>query len=81
LKTCPFCPKHELLWSHFLECTYVSSYLTAEFLEEHLLLRYVTQRRWRDVFSFVGNVIVVWCDLLSTCALDVDVVWSLMYLP
>jgi hypothetical protein len=50
-------------------------------LNEHLLLRYVAQRRWRDVFSFVGNVIAVWCDLLSTCALNVDIVWSLMYLP
>ncbi len=81
LKTCPYCPKHELLWLHFFECECVFPYLAAEFLSTQLLFRYVEQRRWRDVFSLIGNVIVVWCELLSTCALDVDIVWSLVYLP
>jgi hypothetical protein len=29
----------------------------------------------------VGNVVGIWCDHLSTCALDVDTVWSLSHLP
>jgi hypothetical protein len=69
------------LWNHFLECEGVLPYLSVEFLNMDLMLRYVRQQRWRDVFSFVGNVIAVWCDLLSTCALDIDLVWSLANLP
>jgi hypothetical protein len=81
LKTCPFCPRHELLWRHFLECDAISPFLASEFLCTDLLLRYVHQNRWRDVFAFVGNVVGIWCDHLSTCALDVDTVWSLSHLP
>jgi hypothetical protein len=81
LKTCPYCPKHELLWVHFFECECVLPYLASEFLSKQLLFRYVDQRRWRDVFSLIGNVILIWCDLLSTCSLDVDTVWSLAYIP
>jgi hypothetical protein len=81
LKTCPYCPRFELLWNHFLECECVSPYMSAEFLNFDLLLRYVRLRKWRDVFTFVGSVIGVWCDLLSTCALDIDVVWALAHLP
>ncbi len=77
LKTCPFCPRFELIWSHFLECECVLPFLAAEFLGKELLLRYVLSNRWRDAFAMIGEVILIWCDLLSTCALDVDIVQSL----
>jgi hypothetical protein len=81
LKTCPFCPRFELMWSHFLECECVLPLLSAEFLGKELLLRYARANRWRDVFSMIGEVTLIWCDLLSTCALDIDTVQSLAYLP
>jgi hypothetical protein len=81
LKTCPYCPRYQLLWNHFFECECVMPYLAAEFISKELLLRYAHQGRWRDVFSVIGSVIGVWCDLLSTCALDVDIVWALANLP
>jgi hypothetical protein len=81
LKTCPFCPRFDLLWSHFFECETMQPYLIAEFISRELLLYYVRRGRWRDVFALIGFVVGVWCDHLSTCALDVDVVWSLAYLP
>ncbi len=81
LKTCPFCPRFELLWMHFLECESATPFLTAEFFGKELLLRYALAGRWRDVFSVIGEVILIWCDLLSTCALDVDTVQSLPHLP
>jgi hypothetical protein len=81
LKTCPFCPRFDLIWSHFFDCEAVSPYLSAEFLSKELLLRYVLANRWRDVFALIGDVITIWCDMLSTCALDVDIVYSLAQLP
>ncbi len=81
LKTCPFCPRSELLWYHFFECDCVLPYLSAEFLSKELLLRYARADRWRDVFSVIGEVIWVWCNILSTCALDIDLVHSLAHLP
>ncbi len=81
LKTCPFCPRFDLLWSHFLECESVSPSLAAEFLGKELLLRYASSNRWRDVFAMIGEVVMVWCDWLSTCALDIDIVRSLAHLP
>jgi hypothetical protein len=81
LKTCRFCPSYELLWNHFFECEAVSPFLSAEFISCELMFYYVRGGRWRDAFALIGNVIGVWCDHLSTCALDVDTVWSLAYLP
>jgi hypothetical protein len=81
MKTCPFCPRFELLWMHFLECECVLPFLSAEFLGKELLLRYVRTGRWRDVFSMIGEIILIWCDLLSTCALDIETVQSLAFLP
>jgi hypothetical protein len=81
LKTCPFCPRFELLWSHFLECESMLPFLTAEFLSKELLLRYALANRWRDAFAMIGEVIMIWCDMLSTCALDIDIVQSLAHLP
>jgi hypothetical protein len=81
LKTCPFCPRFELLWSHFLECECALPMLSAEFLGMELLLRYAQANRWRDVFAMIGEVILIWCDLLSTCVLDIDIVQSLAHLP
>ncbi len=81
LKTCPFCPRFDLIWSHFFECEFVLPYLLADFLSLDLLLRYVRVGKWRDVFTIVGDVIRVWCDHLSTCSLDLDVVFSLANLP
>ncbi len=81
LKTCPYCPRFDLVWNHFLECECVTPYLSAEFISKELLIRYARGGRWRDVFSLIGSIIGIWCDLLSTCALDVDVVWSLAHLP
>jgi hypothetical protein len=81
LKTCPFCPRYDLLWAHFLECESAAPYLAADFLSMDLLLRYARSNRWRDVFTVIGEVLKIWCDLLSTCALDVDDVHSLAHLP
>ncbi len=47
LKTCPFCPRFELLWSHFFECECLLPYLSAEFLGKELFMRYVRAGRWR----------------------------------
>jgi hypothetical protein len=46
-----------------------------------LLLRYAQANRWQDVFAMIGEIILIWCDLLSTCALDIDIVQSLAHLP
>ncbi len=81
LKTCPFCPRHELLWFHFFECECASPYLNANFLGMDILLRYARSGRWLDVFSVIGEVLMIWCDLMSTCALDVDDVQALAHLP
>jgi hypothetical protein len=81
LKTCPFCPRFELIWSHFFECEAVAPYLAAEFLSLELLFRYVRVGKWRDVFTVIGDVTRVWCDLLSMCVLDLEVVLSLSNLP
>jgi hypothetical protein len=81
LKTCPFCPRFELLWEHFFECQAVLPFLLAEFIERDLLLEYVRERRWRDAFTIMGEVVRIWGEMLSTFALDVDVVASLAHLP
>jgi hypothetical protein len=81
LKTCPFCPRFQLIWKHFLECETVLPFLSREFVSLELLMRYVNTGRWRDVFSLIGEIIRIWCDLLSTCALDIDVVQSLAHIP
>jgi hypothetical protein len=81
LKTCPFCPRFELFWGHFLECEIVQPFLLAEFIEKDLLLDYARGGRWRDAFTIVGEVIRIWGEVLSTFALDVDVVASLAHLP
>jgi hypothetical protein len=81
LKTCPFCPWFELIWRHFFECDFVAPYLAADFLSLELLLRFARVGKWQDVFTIIGDVTRIWCDLLSTCALDLDVVYSLCNLP
>jgi hypothetical protein len=81
LKTCPFCPRFDLVWSHFFECEFVVPYLAADFLSLGLMLRYVRVGKWRDVFTIIGDVTRTWCDLLSTCAMDLDAVYSLANLP
>jgi hypothetical protein len=81
LKTCPFCPNRELLWDHFLECEYVLPFLSRDFIGMELLLQFVRNNRWRDVFTIVGDVLRIWSDALSTFALDMDVVISLANLP
>jgi hypothetical protein len=59
----------------------VQPFLLAEFIERDLLLDYVRERRWRDVFTIVGEVVRIWGEMLSTFALDVDIVASLAHLP
>jgi hypothetical protein len=81
MKTCPFCPRFELLWSHYFDCECLMPYLSAEFLGKELFMRYIHAGRWRDMFSVIGEVVRVWCDMLSTCALDIDTVHSLAHLP
>jgi hypothetical protein len=81
LKTCPFCPRFDLIWRHFFNCEAVQPFLSQEFLSLNLMMRFIGQGKWRDVFSLIGDVVGIWCDLLSTCALDVDVVRSLAQIP
>ncbi len=81
LKTCPFCPRFALIWRHFFTCEALLPYLSREFLYLEVMMRFVARGKWRDVFAIIGEVIGIWCDFLSTCALDIDIVHSLAQIP
>ena len=65
---------------HFFECEAVWYSLSEKHIFVEVFRRLVENRRWMQVFSMIGEMMIVWSEYLPTFGLDTDELKSLVEL-
>ena len=77
LTKCPFCPSIELLYRHYFECPRVLEKLSSAYISLSLLEYYVDHAEWKKVFRLLGDLLMIWADVLESYGLDIDEIKAL----